>query len=736
METLIARVEHVRFKADNGWTVAMVTTEEGRMTNVVGVMDIRPGSKFVFSGTWGNHPKFGEQFQVVSADLPMPSDFEGALGFLDQLPHIGEVRGRLLLSQFGVEELFDVIENQPEKLVVIAGITPERALEVQEGYKRLLSYKEDIILLKGFGLTDGQCSKIRAYAKKREKRIKDIFDNNPYQLTAIKGFGFPTMDDPNRAKAAIIYALQEAKSQGHCFMMEWDILEWIDEAYVPEHVGKKALADLTEDRTQVVEDDEKIYLRSMWDDETCVARNTLSLTREFHVDLDDALGEELEAVHFVLHAKQFNAVEAALTNNMSIITGGPGTGKTTSLKKVIEALERMGVGRPYIACCAPTGKAAIRMKQQAGINASTIHRLLEYSPELEDFVHNSYNPLPVQAVIVDESSMVDIWLMARLISAIPNNARLILVGDVDQLPPVGPGNVLGDLISSEHVPVTRLTHIFRQSEHSWISTNARDIKEGRRPNIDDEHSEDFFFIDQDDPEAIQDTLVDLVQNHIPSTHGIQPSDVQLLCPQKKKAVGVETMNHLFQETFNPAAHGKKEWELSKGRILRVGDRVIHTVNNYDLMVMNGEVGLVSEIMKADGKEHMVVDFGDREVIYSKIDAYDLQLSYAMTVHKSQGSEYPAVVMPVHSINKFMLTRKLIYTAITRGKQAVYLVGQRSALFKGVNNNRDDTRSTYLAERVQNADAAPATGRPAVTGVEGHRRRGGSHGHCKTGRDRY
>lgn len=711
METLIATVEHVRFRADNGWTVASVLTEEGRMTNVVGVMDIRPGSKFVFSGTWGNHPKFGEQFQVVSADLPMPSDYEGALGFLDQLPHIGEVRGRQLLSRFGVDELFDVIENQPEKLVEIAGITPERAMEVQEGYKRLLSYKEDIILLKSFGLTDGQCSKIRAYAKKRELRIKDIFDTNPYQLTSIRGFGFPTvddfslrygvkMDDPSRAKAAIVYALQEAKSQGHCFMQEWDILEWIDEAYVPEHVGKKALSDLSEERIHVVEDEGKIYLRSMWNDETCVARRTLQLTHEFQVDLDEALEAELEAVNFVLHAKQFNAVEAALTNNMSIITGGPGTGKTTSLKKVIEALERMGIGRPYIACCAPTGKAAIRMRHQAGIQASTIHRLLEYSPELEDFVHNSLNPLPVQAVIVDESSMVDIWLMARLIDAIPNSARLILVGDVDQLPPVGPGNVLGDLISCNVVPVTRLTHIFRQSEHSWISINARDIKEGRKPNIDDEHSEDFFFIDQSDPEDIQDTLVDLVQNQIPERHGIQPADVQLLCPQKKKAVGVETMNHIFQDTFNPESPGKKEWDLGHGKVLRVGDRVIHTVNNYDLMVMNGEVGQIDAIMKVDNTDHMVVNFGDREVIYTKLDAYDLQLAYAMTVHKSQGSEYPAVVMPVHSINKFMLTRKLIYTAITRGKQVVYLVGQRSALFKGVSNNRDDTRSTFLAERVQ------------------------------------
>jgi exodeoxyribonuclease V alpha subunit len=713
METLIATVEHVLFKADNGWTVASAMTEDGRMTNVVGVMDIRRGSKFVFSGTWGNHPKYGEQFQVVSADLPLPSDFQGALGFLDQLPHIGEVRGRQLLSQYGVEQLFEIIEKRPQDLVAIDGITPERAAEVQAGYLRLLSYREDIILLKSFGLTDGQCSKIRAYAKKYELRIKAIFDDNPYQLTAIKGFGFPTvddfsirygvkLDDPNRAKEAIVYALQEAKSQGHCFMMEDDILGWVDDAYVPEHVGKEALRALTEAGTRVVEDDEKIYLKSLWDDEVGVSRSTSRLTREFGVDLGGRRIIKKEAVNFVLHAKQFNAVEMALTNNMSIVTGGPGTGKTTSLKKVIEALERMGIGRPYIACCAPTGKAAIRMRHQAGIKASTIHRLLEYSPEIDGFVHDRFNPLPVQAVIVDESSMVDIQLMACLIQAIPDNARLILVGDVDQLPPVGPGNVLGDLINSESVPVTRLTHIFRQSEHSWISVNARDIREGRRPNLDDPHSEDFFFLEHDDPEDIQDVIVDLVQNQIPERHKIVSADVQLLCPQKKKAVGVETMNHIFQETFNPETATKKEWRMGTDKVIRVGDRVIHTVNNYELMVMNGEVGVVDSIMKDDNKEYMVVDFGDREVIYTRGDAFDLQLAYALTVHKSQGSEYPAVVIPVHSINKFMLTRKLIYTAITRGKQAVYLVGQRNALFKGVNNNRDDTRSTFLSERVQEA----------------------------------
>lgn len=389
---------------------------------------------------------------------------------------------------------------------------------------------------------------------------------------------------------------------------------------------------------------------------------------------------------------QEKAVEMAMESRILCFTGGPGTGKTTTVREIITRLESAG---KTIVLAAPTGKAAKRMQEQTGKEASTIHRLLKWSPNIKAFMVNSSNPIPADAVIVDEVSMVGVPLMASLLDAIQPSTKLILVGDADQLPSIEAGNVLRDIIDSGAVPVVRLTHVYRQSENSWICLNAQRINRGEMVHIDNERSEDFFFYECEESTEVAEKILKLVTKIISQRYGLDPiKDIQVLCPQWRGNIGVHYFNAELQNALNPKALGKEEWNVKgEGAVLREGDKVIHTKNNYDLGVYNGEVGIVKNI----SKDELIVDFDDKVVSYDRESVHELILSYALTIHKSQGSEYPCVVIPVHSYNSFMLSRPLLYTAVTRGKRFVFLVGDMKGLKRAIKNNDVVERYTSLDE---------------------------------------
>jgi exodeoxyribonuclease V alpha subunit len=396
----------------------------------------------------------------------------------------------------------------------------------------------------------------------------------------------------------------------------------------------------------------------------------------------------------VLNDQQQAAVCCAVRENAMVLTGGPGSGKTTTCREIIRRCQDTGLD---ILCAAPTGKASKRLQEQTGVAASTIHRLLQWSPQSGRFTVDHDNPLDAGVVLVDETSMVDTMLMQALLDATQPGTKLILVGDVDELPSVGAGNVLRDIIESGVVPIVRLSQIYRQSENSWIRVNAQRINAGKPLHIDNAGSEDFFFIEHDKPERVAETIAQLVTRTIPEQHGLDPiRDIQVLCPQWKGPIGVHAFNSELQAVLNPHAPGKSEWVLGRSGVLRDGDKVIHTKNNYELGVFNGEVGIVDRI----DKRTLRVNYEDRMVTYARARVNELQHCFATTIHRAQGAQYPCVVIPVHSYNSFMLSRPLLYTAVTRGQRFAYLVGDKKGLQRAIKNDDVIKRHTSLTERLR------------------------------------
>lgn len=1030
-EALIGRLTQIRYKSpDTGWTVGVVQTKKNERRTVVGVLhDVELGTLLEMHGYWKEHERFGEQFNVVSYGPPSVDSAEGLLGFLEYLPHIGTGRAAHLINHFGEDKVIEVLDKAPHRLTEIPGITKARVPEIMEGYAKLKAAREDLIFLRGLGLKPGQCNRVREFCHKEKIGVKALFETNPYRLTEIRGFGFPTVDsmalsfgikaeDMCRCKAAVLHVLEDARGDGDCYVPKDELISETTKLAISHQRSEEALQILLGEN-EVIADADNMYSKHMHRAEMGVAYHVNRLAREEDKIINESI-EKVKAEDIGLHELQLEAIKTAMKHRFTVLTGGPGclagdteiihrrhvpgadtgkpttlktlyrkfnglkgngpawsstgtsirsvkengvvfyndviavvesgvkecirvvtkggrslvctpdhpimveggafreaqeltgemivctgsmraqkgadlstrpkrcsvtikyhpygavriregkyhykeitraravveahinnisleafkhilredeeqskqlkylnpeleihhkdedstndvienlevltkeeharlhgkienlnieytildevvridpapeqmtydiqmkaphhnfeaggmfvhnTGKTTTLKEVIQLMKEAGV--TLIRGCAPTGKAAMRMKEQAHIAARTIHRLLEWDPVKKHFTHNEYEKLEVGLLIVDESSMVDVELMQCLLCAIPDSASVMIVGDVDQLPSVGPGSVLRDIIRSGMVPVTRLTHIFRQSENSWIAQNAANINNGIMPVLSDD-SEDFFFVECDEPTEIPEIIAELVLDWIPKNHNIEPKDTQVLCPQKGTPVGTNAINSFLQSIW-PKEKGETWSFMSQfGKYeIGAGDQVIHTVNNYTLGVMNGETGTVQGFIEVEqetreslfdesenpapkgepgelkveitsgptlkeiksalekrpkpkGKKtkKLAVDFGDRVVYYSKLEAQDLLLAYAITIHKSQGSEYPAVVIPVHSVNTFMLSRSLLYTAITRGKQAVYLVGQLDALERGVMNDKSAERYTALTRRLK------------------------------------
>jgi exodeoxyribonuclease V alpha subunit len=708
LEGTLARVifEH----ADRPWRVVRMDTALGEVTAVGNLSGLAPGEPVRLTGRWVDNPKFGRQFQADSFVPVRPGTVEGIERYLGWglVDGIGPGLAKRLVAHFGPETL-EVIEAHPERLTEVEGIGPVRAERIQTAWQGARHLKEVMVFLQSLDVGTGFALRIfRRYGERAVQVVK----SNPYQLALdVSGVGFLTADriarslglaadDPARLAAGLLHALGEASEEGHVHLPGPEL-----------SARAAALLGVSEDALLAPRDrlalggyiqvePHGVSLARLYEAERKVAAGlarVLAGPRPARdVDADAAVAEYEAQSGLTLADQQRAAVKAALRSKLLVITGGPGTGKTTIVKGVLRILE---AHHTTILLAAPTGRAAKRMSEATGREAKTLHRLLEYAPQDEGFLRSEDNPLEGDVVIVDEASMVDILLMQSLVAALPDRAQLILVGDVDQLPSVGPGAVLHDVIRSGRADVVRLTRIYRQAHTSLIVENAHRINHGELPVLPapGDPRSDFYLFERDAPEDVLRTIEELVKARIPRGFGLDPVDqVQVLTPMHKGPLGAQNLNQRLQALLNPSGP-----ELARGQVtLRQGDKVMQTKNDYDLGVFNGDVG---RVLRVDPEEKaLTVDYEGREVVYDAPALEQLQLAYATSIHKSQGSEYPAVVVPVSTQHFVMLHRNLLYTAITRGKRLVILVGSKKALAMAVKSVRDQRRYTALADRLLTA----------------------------------
>lgn len=710
--------------ADNGYCVLYMQGDVLPFTAVGVFPPLTEGETLEMDGSWVKNSRFGEQFSVTSVKVLPPTSTEAIFKYLSSglFKGVGEVTAYAIVEKFGAKTL-DVIEKQPARLAEIKGISLKKAIAIQESMLNLKEMQDTIVYLQNYGVSLNLAIKIfKAYDKSTAK----IIENNPYQLVDdIDGVGFLTADKiaakigvaPDsrfRISAAIVHVLKEAANKnGDTYLPENKLIDEVDALLRLDDPDAGALIG---DMVQDCEVTGKI-VRLEKDGETVdmLARNyvceksiatyvkaMLSAADGLPLDADEeiALYEKLNGIK--LHSSQVEAVRSCLQRGVNIITGGPGTGKTTIVKCIIHLLR----SRNYSVClCAPTGRAAKRLTETTGVEAKTIHRLLDldFSDGKGKFLFNESTKLDEDVIIVDEVSMCDDYVFNALLKAIKFGGRLIMVGDKDQLPSVGAGNVLADMISSGIVPVSYLTQIYRQSDDSLIVENAHRINAGKMPVINN-RSRDFFFDNKSDPEEILATVTDMVTRRIPAYAAVKPMDIQVLCPMKKGVIGVENMNETLQNTLNPPQKGKAELKVGM-HTFRVGDKVMHTVNNYDLQwtddegaagsgVFNGDIGRIERVDPIEPSLDVLFDDGKR-VRYMQGDFDDLALAYAISVHKSQGSEFPVVIIALMSGNYMILTRNLLYTAVTRAKEMAVLVGSSENLEKMVKNNYTTKRYSML-----------------------------------------
>ena len=724
--------------ADNGYCVLYMQGDVLPFTAVGVFPPITEGETLEMDGNWVKNSRYGEQFSVTSVKVLPPTSTEAIFKYLSSglFKGVGEVTAYAIVEKFGSKSL-DVIEHQPARLAEIKGISLKKALAIQESMLSLKEMQDTIVYLQNYGVTLNLAIKIfKAYDKSTAK----IVETNPYKLVDdIDGVGFLTADKiatqigvaPDsrfRVAAAVVHGLKEAANKnGDTYLPEDKLVAEVDSLLRLDALDAETLIrDMIEDCevtgkiVRLEKDGETVdMLAGNYVCEKSIAtyvRAMLDNTDSLPLDADEeiALYEKLNKIK--LHPSQAEAVRSCLMKGVNIITGGPGTGKTTIVKCIIHLLR----SRNYTVClCAPTGRAAKRLTETTGVEAKTIHRLLDldFSDGKGKFMFNESSKLQEDVIIVDEVSMCDDYVFNALIKAIKFGGRLIMVGDKDQLPSVGAGNVLADMIASGIVPVSYLTQIYRQSDDSLIVENAHRINAGKMPVINN-RSRDFFFDNKSDPEDILATVTDMVTRRIPSYAAVKPMDIQVLCPMKKGVIGVENMNDTLQEALNPAARGKAELKVGM-HTFRTGDKVMHTVNNYDLEwtdeeggagsgVFNGDIGRIEQIDPLAPSMTILFDDGKR-VKYMQGDFDDLTLAYAISVHKSQGSEFPVVIIALMSGNYMILTRNLLYTAVTRAKEMAVLIGSSDNLEKMVKNNYTAKRYSMLESFLVTAPRACGQG---------------------------
>ena len=720
METVDGTVKSVVFRNDEtGFTILHVTPAEtdgafrlaAREITVLGTCAAAwEGEELHATGEWVDDPVRGRQFKAKSVECIPPKSVEGVRRYLASglIRGIGPVLANRIVDRFGAETI-DVLDHHSGRLREIPKVGPKKIASIVQGWREGKGTREVMIFTQTYGISAGKAAKIyRTYGPDSVAIIK----RDPYRLCRdIWGIGFATADrialavglpkdSPLRARAAIVFTLRtEADEAGHCWTSEPDLLLHAQELV---GISVETLAEALKhelDAGRVVKEGDRLYLRDLWVAERRVAaklKDLLASPPAFApIDPDRAVAWWERKTGFTLAPAQLRAVRASVGSKVSIVTGGPGVGKTTIIRALVEIFQaRTGVHKITVQLGAPTGRAAKRMAESTGAPAQTLHRLLKYNPQTNAFTYNEERPLAGDVFIFAEMSMVDIRLMADLVVALPRRATLILVGDTDQLPSVGPGNVLRDLIASQTIPTSQLTEIFRQDSSGLIVRNAHHVNAGE-PFETRAGASDFYFVAQDDPAKALDLVLDFMVTRIPRHFHLEPlQDVQVLTPMRRNLLGAENLNAAIQKRLNGSGPGV----VRGGMEFRAGDRVMQLRNNYDKDVYNGDVGFVQSVEPAE--RTLVVLFDGRPVEYRAADLDELTLAYATTIHKSQGSEYPAVIVLLHRQHYMMLQRNLLYTAITRGKKLVLVIGSPWAVKQAIETNVVRARRTSLAERMR------------------------------------
>ena len=707
MTKLRCVIEHITYQnQENGWSVMKVKVKgyDNLVTLTGSLLDVPVGSVLLVDGDWRVDPKYGQQFVAQSWTEVMPATIYGIEKYLGSglIKGIGPVYAKAIVSRFGLETI-EVIENDIERLLEVPRLGRKRMEKIRESWERQKDIKEVMVFLQGYGVSTAFAAKIyRKYEKESIAKVKE----NPYQLADdIWGIGFKTADgiaskmgygknDPRRCRSGILYTLNELAEEGHVYAEPEQLVEAATKMLEAEEAPVREALALMIEAKDLIADNDVLYLPPFYHAENGSAKRLKSLLADTSL-FNSGLAAEPEAEYgsnsggIVYDEVQQDAIRKALDSKVMVLTGGPGTGKTTTTQGIIAVFKARGM---KIILAAPTGRAAKRMTEATGMEAKTIHRLLEYNP-MDGYKRNDENSLEGDALIVDECSMIDILLFYNLMKALPSNMRLILVGDIDQLPSVGAGNVLRDIIDSQQIPVVRLTRIFRQAQSSRIVMNAHAINAGQFPNIKNGLDTDFFFINQEDADEIVKLIIGLVRDRLPRKYGYQAKEIQVLTPMQRGTVGASNLNIELQNTLNPSGPS-----LTRGGYtFRQGDKVMQIRNNYDKNVFNGDIGYITAV---DTNERtLTVTFDSRLVEYDITELDEIVLAYAVTIHKSQGSEFPVVVMPVTMKHFVMLQRNLIYTGITRAKKICVLVGTTKALAYAIRNQTVSKRNTKLKERL-------------------------------------
>ena len=697
-------VERITYQnPENGYCVLKTKVKDySDLVTVVGnLLEVNVGSVLLVEGNWKVDRKYGSQFIVEKWEETMPATLYGIEKYLGSglVKGVGPKFAQRIVSRFGLDTI-QIIEDEVNRLYEVDGIGPKRVAKIHESWEKQKEIKNVMLFLQGYGVSTAFAAKIfKQYGKESIETVK----GNPYRLADdIWGIGFKTADtiaekmgyekeDPRRCRSGILYTLSELSDEGHVYGIREQLVSTAETLL---EAGREVISAVLDDMVSngdLKTEGEAIYLPPFYYAECGTAGKIRRLLESpgplVSTDIEISRIEAESGIHY--DDVQIDAIRRASESKVMVLTGGPGTGKTTTTQGIIAAFKSMGLS---VVLAAPTGRAAKRMTEATGLEAKTIHRLLECKPP-EGYQRNDENPIEGDALIVDESSMIDIMLMNALLKAMPPEMRLVLVGDIDQLPSVGAGNVLRDIIDSGAVPVVRLTRIFRQAQSSRIVMNAHRINSGQAPDISNGKNTDFFFMEQEDPELAATLIVDLVKARLPKAYGVRTSLIQVLTPMQKGVIGASNLNISLQEALNPTDICLHR----SGYTFRQGDRAMQIKNNYDKIVFNGDIGFVSSINLED--RTLTVRFDGRDIEYDHTELDELTLAYATTIHKSQGSEYPIVVIPVMMTHFVMLQRNLIYTGVTRAKKICILVGTKKALMYAVKHLTVDKRNSLLKERL-------------------------------------
>lgn len=701
----------IHFNPDTLFSVAQILPENAILPVIIigEFEELKPGQLVEVWGKWENHPNWGRQFKVQNIKALIPKTQEGLIKYLssDLIEGIGQVYAQKIVEKFG-NETIDIILHRPKELLKVGGIGEKRAKKIVDAVKKAFEQHESFqrlaAMLFELGFGSGM---IRRIWKRYGESAPDVVEQNPYLLAEeVWGIGFLTADklaqklgiapdDPRRLMSGLAYTLSRASDDGHCFLPKTELLASSSKILcVEQNILEPILADAVQ-QGKIILDGEKGYYPKLYRLELNSAELLSSLLsiepdKTVSVPMAESLLTEAQRDFAIFYTtEQKRAIIGALTGKAIIITGGPGTGKTTVIRAIVSAAKKLKLN---VSLSAPTGRAAKRLEEATNHPAQTIHRLLKYNPGTNGFEFNSSHPLDADIVIVDEFSMVDIELFAHLLSAVPPTARIVFVGDANQLPSVGPGYVLGDLIESQKIPTVRLDKIIRQDEHGLIVQNAHRVISGRDVIFRNNPKDDFFVLEQENPQEAQKAIVELVSSRIPKKFNLDPvEDIQVISPMHKGRCGAAELNLLLSRKLNPVEKVEK-FPFKKN------DKVMQIANNYELGIFNGEIGRVEEFDISKGI--MFVRFPIGVIAYEREYWDQLQLAYAITIHKSQGSEYPAVVMPIMTEHYIMLARNLLYTGITRARKLLVIVGSKKALAIAVRNTRTTKRWTALAQRLK------------------------------------